>query len=129
MPKSSKQARTALPPANHGAWRGKAEDEVQELEAAVVAMVSVAVPAPAPVMLTGDVAPKLRVGRFTAPLGLEVTVAVSATLPTKPPAGVMVMVEVLPVVAPGATEAAVPATAKLGGVSAINPVVAETLEP
>jgi hypothetical protein len=129
MAKSSKQARTALPPAYHGASRGEAEDEVQGLEAAVVAMVSVAVPAAAPAMLTGVVVPKLRVGRLTAPLGLEVMAAVSATLPAKPPAGAMVMVEALPVVAPGAKEALVPATAKLGGATAVSAAVAEMLEP
>ena len=49
-----------------------------------------------------------------APAGLVVTRAVSATLPVKPPAGVNVMVEVLPVVAPGATETAVPVRVKVG---------------
>ena len=63
-------------------------------------MVRVAVPAPAPVMLTGVVAPKLRVGVATTLAGLEVTAAVSATLPVNPPTGVTVMVEALPVVAP-----------------------------
>ena len=66
-------------------------------------MVRVAVPAAVPVILTGLVEPKLSVGGYCAPLGLEVTAAVSATLPVKPPAGVIVIVDVLPVVAPGAT--------------------------
>jgi hypothetical protein len=82
--------------------------------AAVVEMVRVAVPAVAPVILTGLVEPKLSVGRFVALVGLEVTVAVSATLPVKPPAGVTVMVEVFPVVAPAVTETAVPEIVMLG---------------
>ena len=68
--------------------------------AAVVLTVSVAVPAPAAVMLTG-VALKLKVGRSVAPKGLVAIAAVRATLPVKPPLGVTVMVAVLPVVAPG----------------------------
>lgn len=53
-------------------------------------MVSVAVPAVVPVMLTGLVEPKLNVGRFTAPSGLVAMTAVSVTLPVKPPLGVIV---------------------------------------
>ena len=83
------------------------------LVAAVVEMVNVAVPALVPLMFTGVVEPKLKVGRSCAPAGLEVTVAVSATLPVKPPAGVKVMVDVFAVVAPGVTETAVPLTVKL----------------
>jgi len=41
------------------------------------------------------------------------TAAVSATLPVKPPVGATVIVEVLAVVAPFATAAAVPLTVKL----------------
>ena len=59
-------------------------------------------------MVTGLVKPKLKVGGSVAPLGLDVTAAVSATLPVKPPEGVTVMVEVFPVVAPGATVTAAP---------------------
>jgi hypothetical protein len=84
------------------------------LVAAVVVIVSVAVPAEVPVMLTGLVEPKLKVGGYWAPVGLEVTAAVSTTLPVKPPAGVTVMVEVFPVVAPGVTVTAGPLTVKLG---------------
>jgi predicted component of type VI protein secretion system len=76
-------------------------------------MVNVAVPALVPLMLTGVVEPKLKVGRSWAPAGLEVTVAVSATLPVKPPAGVSVMVDAFAAVAPGVTETAVPLTVKL----------------
>ena len=78
--------------------------------------VSVPVPAVAPVMLTGDVAPKLNVGKSLAPAGLEVSIALRATLPVKAPLGVIVMVAVLPVVAPGLTVMAPPLVrAKLGG--------------
>ena len=84
------------------------------LVAAVVVIVSVAVPAEVPVMLTGLVEPKLKLGGYWAPVGLEVTAAVSTTLPVKPPAGVTVMVEVFPVVAPGVTVTAGPLTVKLG---------------
>jgi hypothetical protein len=84
------------------------------LLAAVVVTVSVAVPAAAPVMLIGVVEPKLKVGASTAPTGLEVTAAVSATLPVKPPAGVRVMVDAFPVTAPGVTVTAVPAAVKVG---------------
>jgi hypothetical protein len=78
-------------------------------------MVRVAVPALAPEMFTGVVEPKLKVGRYAAPDGLEVIAAVSATLPVKPLAGVTVIVEVFPVVAPGAEMVtAVPLTVKVG---------------
>lgn len=59
--------------------------------------------AAAPVMLTGDVEPKLKVGGSVAPAGLDVSAAVRATLPVNPALGVTVMVAVLPVVAPAAT--------------------------
>jgi hypothetical protein len=65
-------------------------------------------------MLTGVVDPKLNVGGYCAPAGLDVRVAVNATLPVKPPLGVTVIVEVFPVVAPGETVTAVPLTVKLG---------------
>jgi hypothetical protein len=67
-------------------------------------------------MLTGVVDPKLNVGKFTAPPGLTVSAAVSATLPVKPPLGVTVIVDVLPVVAPRVTVIAPPfVSAKLAG--------------
>ena len=84
------------------------------LVAAVVVMVSVAVPADVPVMLTGLVEPKLKAGGYWAPVGLEVTAAVSVTLPVKPPTGVTVIVEVFPAVAPGETVTAVPLTVNPG---------------
>ena len=74
----------------------------------MVVMVRVAVPEVVPLMLTGLVEPKLSLGVSTAPAGLVVMTAVSATLPLKPLAGVRVMVEAFPVVAPGVTITAVP---------------------
>jgi len=62
--------------------------------------------------------------------GLDVRAAIKATLPVKPPAGVTVMVDVFPVVAPGEIVTGVPLTAKLGlattSVSAVD-VLAESL--
>jgi hypothetical protein len=84
------------------------------VEAAVVVTVSVAVCAAAPVILTGVVAPKLKVGGYTAPAGEEVMAAESTTLPVKPLAGVTVIVEVFPVVAPGRTLTVVPLTVTVG---------------
>ena len=80
----------------------------------MVEIVSVAVPIVAPAMLTGLVEPKLKVGGYWAPVGLEVTTAVSATAPVKPPVGVTVIVDVLPVAAPRETVTAVPLIVKLG---------------
>jgi hypothetical protein len=65
-------------------------------------------------MPTGLVEPKLRVGVFTAPVGPDAMEAVNVTLPVKPFAGVTEMAEVLPVVAPAATVAAVPETVNEG---------------
>jgi hypothetical protein len=87
---------------------------IAALVAAVVEIVRVAVPAVVPVMLTGVVDPKLKVGGYWAPVGLEVMAAVSATAPVKPPAGDTVIVEVFPVDAPGVTVTAVPLIVKLG---------------
>jgi hypothetical protein len=67
----------------------------------VVVTVRVPVPAEAPVMLTGDVAPRLAEGGSIAPVGEAVSAAVRVTLPVKPPLGVTVMIAVLPVVEPG----------------------------
>jgi hypothetical protein len=114
MPKSRIQARAALLAVYQGTPLRLGRTRAA-LVAAVVVIVSVAVPAEVPVILTGLVEPKLKVGGYWAPVGLEVTAAVSTTLPVKPPAGVTVMVEVFPVVAPGVTVTAVPLTVKLGG--------------
>jgi hypothetical protein len=113
MPNSNRQANATPPAADHGT-PGRLGKARAELVGAVVEMVRVAVPAVAPSMLTGLVEPKLKVGGYWAPVGLEVTAAVSVTLPVKPPAGVTVIVEVLPDAAPGDTESAVPVTAKVG---------------
>jgi hypothetical protein len=61
------------------------------VDPAVVLMVSVAVTA-VPAMAAGAVTEQ--VGASTEPDGLAVTAHVSATMPVKPPLGVMVMVEV-----------------------------------
>jgi hypothetical protein len=78
--------------------------------------VSVAVPAEAPGMLTGLVEPRLKVGGYWAPVGLEATAAASTTLPVKPLTGVTVTVEVFPLVAPEIRVTAVPLTVKVGAV-------------
>jgi hypothetical protein len=61
-------------------------------------MVRMAVPPLALRTLTGLVEPKLRVGRYAAPEGLEVREAVRVTFPVNPPEGVtaMVLVPLLP---------------------------------
>lgn len=86
----------------------------------MVEIVSVAVPAVVPAMLTGLVEPKLKVGGYWAPVGLEVITAVSAILPVKPPTGVTEIVEVLPATAPRATLTAVPLIVKLGLTPAVT---------
>ena len=83
------------------------------LAGAVVAIVSMAVAACAPVMFTVLLEPKLRLGRNWAPSGDDVMLAVIVTLPVKPPLGVTVIVEVFPLVAPGTTETGVPFTVKV----------------
>ena len=84
------------------------------VDAAWVVTVSVAMPALLPLMVTGEVDPKLRLGRFEALLGDEVRIAVSVTLPVNPACGVTVMVDVLPLVAPAVTVTAVAATFRVG---------------
>jgi len=88
--KNKKQAITAPPPTDHRT-RGRAGYFTAEV-AAAVETVNVAVPAEFPEIFTGVVEPKLNVGIFCAPLGLEAIVAVSATLPVNPPDGVIVTV-------------------------------------
>jgi len=89
-------------------------------------MLRVAVLAEVSVILIWLVEPKLSVGRFWAPAGLDVIAAVSATLPVKPPLGDTVIVEVLPEVAPALIDTAVPPTVNLGFVTVTEevPVVA-----
>lgn len=86
----------------------------------MVEIVRVAVAAVALVMLTGLVEPKFKVGGYAALAGLEVTAAVSVTLPVKAPPGVTVIVEVFAEVAPGASETAVPVNAIVGITGAIT---------
>jgi hypothetical protein len=114
MPMSRTKA-MVVPPVVYQRITGRAGYASAPLVAAVVEMVSVAVPALALAMVTGLVEPKLNVGRSCAPAGLAVTAAVRDTLPAKPPLGVTVTVEVLPVIAPGAIVIAVPLSAKRGG--------------
>jgi len=115
IPISIMQA-SAAPPAYQGLLRSGMAPPVHPGEdAAVVEIVSVAVPAIVPLIATGLVVPKLSVGGTTAFAGLEVMAAVSPTLPVNPLAGVSVMAEVLPEVAPAATETAVPAIVNVGG--------------
>jgi hypothetical protein len=83
-------------------------------------MVRAAVSALVPVILTGLVEPKLKVGGYSAPFGLEVTDAVSVTLPVNPPLGAIVMVEASPVAAPGKIETADPATVNEGGTGGVT---------
>jgi hypothetical protein len=87
---------------------------------AVVDTVRVAVAAEAPVIETGEVEPKLKVGNSEAPAGELVSAAVRVTLPVNPPAGVTVIVEVFAVAAPGATVTEVPAKDKLGFAAAVT---------
>jgi len=67
---------------------------------AVELTVSVEVTAAVPVMLTG--VGRLQVMGLTAPVGAAVTAQLTATFPVNPLVGVTVMVEVFPLVAPGA---------------------------
>jgi hypothetical protein len=103
--RSSRQARTAPPAGSQGLGAGLASAVV--VAVALVVTVRVAVPAVVPVIETGLVVPKLRVGALTALAGELVIAAVRATLPVNPPLGVTVMVEVFPVVAPATTVTAV----------------------
>ena len=83
-------------------------------ELAVVTIVRVPAPAALPAIARGPVELKLKVGGVTAPLGPVVRAAVRATLPVKPPVGVTVMVDALPVVAPVVMLTGAPLTMKLG---------------
>ena len=100
-PTISMQAR-ATPPAMDQRVPGRGGTEAAPVVAGVVLIVRVAEPAADPVMLTGLVDPKLAVGRFVAPAGLDVRVAASATLPVNPLVGLTVMVVEFPLVAPRA---------------------------
>jgi hypothetical protein len=114
-------------PAPYHGLPGRFGSTAALLVATVVEIVSVAVPAAVPVRLTGVVEPKLTVGGYCPPAGLEVIAAVSAMLPVNPPVGVNVIVEVFPVAAPGAIVTADPLTVKLGGVVTAIAAVPEPL--
>jgi hypothetical protein len=126
LPKNRRNANAALPAAYHG-LPGRLGITAALVVAAVVEIVSVAVAAATPFTTTGVVVPKLKVGAYCAPLGLDVTAAVSATLPVNPPSGVTVIVELFPVVAPGAIVTAGPLNVKLGGVVTASAAVPEPL--
>lgn len=119
MPKRKMHARVAPPEAIQGI-PGLFGYASTALVAAVVEIVSVAVPAVVPVMLTGLVEPKLKVGGYWVPAGLEVRAAVSATLPVRPPTDVTVIVEVFPVVAPLETVRFAPVIVKPGAVVTVT---------
>jgi hypothetical protein len=84
----------AAPVAEYQRTPGRSGAVRAPADAAVVAMVRVAIPAVVPVMLTGLVEPKLSVGKSCAPDGLDVMAAVRATLPVKPPLGLRTIVVV-----------------------------------
>jgi hypothetical protein len=90
-------------------------------------MVRVAVPPPALVTFTGLVEPKLTVGISCAPDGVDVTAAVSDTLPMKPPAPEIVITSValLPWVI--GTVEAVGASTMLGATLTVNAIVVEAV--
>lgn len=103
---------------------------------AVELIVIVAVAA-APLIVTDD--GTLQVGRSIAPAGLDVRLHFRFTAPRKPPAGVTVMVDVLPVVAPALSVTAAPSRLKLpaglleltvrliGPLSVVEPLVPVTV--
>jgi hypothetical protein len=110
MPKSSRQA-SVTPPAAYQGKPGCIGRTSADLEAAVVYTVSVDVCA-APLIAT-EAGERLHVAGSLAAVG-EMEQLMS-TVPVKPLAGVTVMVDVFPRVAPGATLTAVPLTVKLCG--------------
>ena len=113
---TSKMPARAVSPMGYQGAPGRAAGRSAPVVGAVVDTVRVAVAGPAAVMLTGLLVPKLNVGRYCAPEGLDARVAVRVTLPVNPPAGVTVTVEVFPAVVPGALMVtAVPPTVNDGG--------------
>lgn len=98
MPKKTARARTAPPAGVQNGFAGL----LSAVVAGVVLMVNTSVCAVVPLMVTDAVA-RPHVGGSTAPEGEVVIAQVIATAPVNPPYGVAVIVEVLPVVAPGIT--------------------------
>jgi hypothetical protein len=113
MPNSRTHARAAPEDVYHGTPRRTGIVKAP-LVGAVVRTVRVAVPVLVPVMVTELVEPKHKVGGYWAELGAEVMEADSATVPVNPAFGVTVIVDVLPVVAPGAMVTAVPVIVNVG---------------
>jgi hypothetical protein len=92
----------------------------------MVLMVSVAVTAAVPEMAAGAVTE--HVGGSSAPTGLEVTAHVIATVPVKPPLGVIVMVELA--VAPGdAMVIGGPLSVKAGGTATVIATIVVSATP
>ena len=89
-------------------------------EAAVEETVSVEVTTAVPVTLTEELESAQVTGSL-APAG-EVTVQARATVPVNPPEGVMEMVEVFPVAAPGAMAMGPPLLRAMAGVTVMPPV-------
>src|ERR1700722_19194568 len=118
MPNSSKHA-NATAPCRHCAL-GVCGVASEALLAAVVEIVRVAVWLLVSEIETGDVVPKFKVGGSTAPTGELVSTAVSATLPVNPPVGVTVILEVLPVMAPGGRVTFTPLTVMAGTAGAVT---------
>jgi hypothetical protein len=87
----------------------------------VVKTVRVAVPAALLVIFTGLLESKLKTGGFRVLLlGVDVMAAVRTMPPVKPDAGVTVIVEVFPVVAPGATVIGVPVIVNGGAFATVT---------
>jgi hypothetical protein len=124
MPKSISIA-SAAPPAD---GQKRFLDWFREVVAAVVEMVSVEVCAVVPLKPVSEAGDRLQVAGSLA--ALEVKAQVSATVPVNPACGVTEMVEVLPLVAPGATEIAVPPpTVKVGGAVVVKDTMLPLLVP
>lgn len=75
--------------------------------------VKVAAAGDVPAMLTDEV-DRLTVGGYCPPAGPVLTAAVNETLPTNPCWGVIVMVDMFPLIAPAAIVTAVPVTVMNG---------------
>jgi len=117
-PKSSTSA-SAVPPAG---GQNSLFMWFSALVGAVVFSVSVAVCAVLPLMVT-EVGDRLHVTGSTVNAG--VTEQLRLMAPVNPFAGVTVIVEVFPVVAPGATVTAVPLNAKVGAAVTVSAMVVE----
>ena len=119
--KKNNAARATPPPTGKvrriGSWSAV-------LDAAVVLIASVAVTGAVPEIAAGAVTEQ--VGISTAPAGLPVTAQVRATVPVKPPVGVIVTVDV-PLFPGDEIPMELPARVNLGGATAITEKGMETL--